>query len=211
MRKSDKELRDSEATTMEVDEDLVRMSDSELRRHIKKRLSYSGQFWALLVKSAIAQKRNYGTNTCQCLTPIILVHAPTVILLTRCNSHLCRAQRRCLSYFCFKSGFLHSSTTTATPIATPSPSRPSSCTTAALLNNRMVYGKLTYQSTNISLSEPQDGNYRPSAVEILYTDQGVTGEVPIGRFDPYGGNGTGLLGAISNRTLSIKVWRPPLS
>merc|ERR1711974_406142 len=40
---------------------------------IKKRLSYRSQYWALLAKSAIAQKRNYGTNTCQILTPIILM------------------------------------------------------------------------------------------------------------------------------------------
>lgn len=59
------------------------------------------------------------------------------------------------------------------------------------------------------LSQPDEGNYRPSAAEILYTDAGMTGEVPIGQFDPYGGTGTGLLGAISNRTLSIKVETTP--
>lgn len=56
---------------------LAQLSDHELRRMIKKRLSYRSQCWALLAKSAIAQKRNYGTNTCQILTPIILVHAST--------------------------------------------------------------------------------------------------------------------------------------
>jgi hypothetical protein len=63
-----------------VEEDgvnLAQLSDHELRRMIKKRLSYRSQCWALLAKSAIAQKRNYGTNTCQILTPIILVHAST--------------------------------------------------------------------------------------------------------------------------------------
>jgi hypothetical protein len=57
--------------------DLAQLGDHELRRMIKKRLSYRSQCWALLAKSAIAQKRNYGTNTCQILTPIILVHAST--------------------------------------------------------------------------------------------------------------------------------------
>lgn len=57
---------------------LAQLSDHELRRMIKKRLSYRSQCWALLAKSAIAQKRNYGTNTCQILTPIILVPASTL-------------------------------------------------------------------------------------------------------------------------------------
>ena len=58
-----------------------------------------------------------------------------------------------------------------------------------------------------SLSKPAKGDYRPASAEILYTDAGMVGEVDIGQFDPYGGTGSGLLGAIAltNRTVSIKV------
>jgi len=53
--------------------DFTQLSDDELRRLIRKRLSYKWQCWALLVKNATAQKRAYRTNVCQCITPILLV------------------------------------------------------------------------------------------------------------------------------------------
>jgi hypothetical protein len=58
---------------MAGEDDLMQLSDHERRRLIKKRLSYRSQCWALLAKSAIAQRRSYGSNACQILTPVILV------------------------------------------------------------------------------------------------------------------------------------------
>lgn len=147
-----------------VEEDgvnLAQLSDHELRRMIKKRLSYRSQCWALLAKSAIAQKRNYGTNTCQILTPIILMLI--LFLLQQWISSL-------------------------------------------VDNDSVAYRNPQNQAPFLILSKPAKGDYRPASAEILYTDAGMVGEVDIGQFDPYGGTGSGLLGAIAltNRTVSIK-------
>jgi hypothetical protein len=49
------------------------LDKAQLRELIQRRLSYRRQFWALLAKTAIAQRRDSATNACQVLTPIILV------------------------------------------------------------------------------------------------------------------------------------------
>ncbi|KAL6073551.1 ABC transporter, ATPbinding domain containing protein [Balamuthia mandrillaris] len=46
------------------------LSRSRIQRTVKGNFSASAQFWALLVKNATLQRRNYATNVCQLLTPL---------------------------------------------------------------------------------------------------------------------------------------------